>query len=168
LKSTIFYVVAGCLVLTLLGVSLFSSASGLETYYTDRNPYDAKLDPRVGQDISLPEKDAFGRSIGLNGSTLLIYGGPCSECTLKSVNFSALPTDRHETVVVLFEGENVDIPKKFKGKFPKVRFVASFDPKFISSLNPAWIGRWYLLKSGRLVDIQQDINQTPIPTSVAS
>lgn len=115
-------------------------------------------DPALGKKVPLPVKDITGRKIIATAPTFEIYAGSCTICSLRHLNFAALPYPQYAQVVVLFESEPRDIPKKLL-KVNKKLFIVS-DPagRISDALCAGWGGRWYEYKGGQMVNFQHNPN----------
>lgn len=120
------------------------------------------IDPFLSEisTLMLSDEDVYGRELELDKRVLLLYGGTCSECSLKQIDFDLIPVDEFDETVILYSAKIADI-KKALPKHEKIKFVSELKPEIVGELSPQWTGRWYVFESGKLVDFQKDGGEQP-------
>lgn len=127
---------------------------------------DFSNDPVQGQLVELleiPTKDALGRRIASSTrDDLFVCGGSCTGCSLNAVSFSKLPTSEFERIFVFYQSDLETILKTFSIlEVPSnVYLLVDEDEHLRGALNAEWTGRWYVMRSKRVVKIQSGPKET--------
>jgi hypothetical protein len=122
---------------------------------------DLSKDPRIGSLLAIPTVDAFGTRITLTRKTLLVYAGPCTECTERSFKPEEIK-GRFESMIVVFDADPKLLPKHYLKLGKHISVIGDPQSELAAKLNAQWFPRFYLLDSNsKLISIQTEPGRLP-------
>lgn len=141
---------------------------GNESWISDRiaisRSTDSALlgDPSLGASLPLPSVDYRGRSLPTSlGSALVVVGGSCTDCSLRSVDPASIDATKYDQVVFLYDSTAKDVPTRFDKLPANVWVCPDLGQRVATRFNPVWTPRFYLLNSHQLVSLQQIRHEDP-------
>lgn len=111
-------------------------------------------------DLHLSGKDVHDRKIPLGGRVLLIYGGDCSSCSLRQIDYAKLPYSGFDAVVVVYGASKEDVLQQFPAS-GKAFILSDLTEAASSELAAQWPGRWYKFEQGILTSWQKEQTESP-------
>lgn len=128
--------------------------------------FNIEEDPKVGDVVALPPRDIFGRDVKealKRGKSLVIYGGSCSDCSLKVFDYRRILTSGYGSVILVFRDKE-EVVKEKLGALEKDFYMVldDEDRRLGKFLNAFWTPRFFLLdEHSRIVDFQRYVDSVP-------
>lgn len=108
-------------------------------------------DPILGAPLALGPTDVTGRPFSPRGRLLVIFGGACTSCSLRTVAPRSLPERSGVNYAVVYVSQiRDDVVAETRGRDDVWLFSRPMW-EIESGLFPRWVGRWYVFQDGRLV-----------------
>jgi hypothetical protein len=114
-----------------------------------------------GSLLALPPSDLFGRDVDSKKSSLLVFAGACSSCSLNSVPLPRLYSARFDQIVVIYFSSKKQLLQTFRKPDPHVLVIPDGDGALVGLLGAQSAPRFYVLKGGRIQSVWKDIYSWP-------
>lgn len=147
--------VAACTVCFLAGRSTATPAQLVKKDAPGPISGNPQLDPKIGLDLigKLNYAAVVGKPT-FSGSSFIVYAGDCAGCSLRPLQVSRLPSKLFDEIILIFRNSKEDL-QKHKSEYSGHTLVADVDGELQKTLNVRWQPRWYILRNGRLVAMQE-------------
>lgn len=120
-----------------------------------------RQDPPAGTRVALPDRDVFGQRLNLSRrKVLVILAGVCSDCSLQPLRHDALPYDRYDRILKVYESPADEVREIMEDTrsqhHPRLSVIADPESRLATALNAQWDGRWAVVERGLLVRLQKN------------
>jgi hypothetical protein len=119
-------------------------------------PSETEKDDAVGTRIDLPQRALFGKTIDTDGSTLLVFAGSCTTCSLNAIPPKRVEKAPFDQVILLYLASGTQLKNTFKERSPKIRMIADPEGKIVLQLGAITSPRFYIVKNHAVSAIWKD------------
>lgn len=99
--------------------------------------------------------DIHRRTLPMHSKLLLLGAGDCQSCSRDAIEFSKLPHDSYDGIVLVYQNSESALKKDLPlAKLGKVFAVADVDGTIYRTLNVGWTGQWFEFEGGHLQSVQ--------------
>jgi len=144
----------------LMGVAVLSLTIGfgpvLRGKGKSQNPDLTLRDIALGTPFKLPPKDIFGRAIDPEATTLLVFAGACSGCSLNAIPPSKLYSAQFDQRILLYQSSERQLSETFAKPDSKVLMLADSEGKLVAALGAQSSPRFYIIERENVKAIWKD------------
>lgn len=87
---------------------------------------------------------------GGEARALVIYGGSCSSCSLKSIDIEQLPYSTFSRIFIVYDGAPTPDILRRAIAHPGLTLQSELHRRPLARYAPAWVGQWFVFKRGVL------------------